>query len=153
MVCGSTEYFYLMNLSINYFFFLICTENNYISNCTLDSNNQTKIVIQAAELPDPISFHLFDHVQVSLKLHTSHAHRHKVHMTLVGVEHREASNVKLSTKALTEQIISGESQDRASAQETALKVNRKFKQTKQNDSVYAILESFRQLSLIEEKSE
>ncbi|CAM0139513.1 unnamed protein product [Umbelopsis sp. WA50703] len=128
-------------------------ENNYISNCTLDSNNQTKIVIQAAELPDPISFHLFDHVQVSLKLHTSHAHRHKVHMTLVGVEHREASNVKLSTKALTEQIISGESQDRASAQETALKVNRKFKQTKQNDSVYAILESFRQLSLIEEKSE
>ncbi|KAJ2960917.1 hypothetical protein NQZ79_g3792 [Umbelopsis isabellina] len=123
------------------------------ANCTLDSNNQTRIIIQAAELPHPITFQLFDHVQVSLKLHTSHAHRHKVHMTLVGLDHRDSSNVKLSTKALTEQIISGESQDRTSAPEDISKVSKKFKQTKQIDSVYAILESFRQLNLIEEKSE
>ncbi|CAO3696837.1 unnamed protein product [Umbelopsis ramanniana] len=132
-------------------------DNAYMTNCSYDTDNQTYVAINAADLPRPIKFQLFDHVQVSLKLHMSHAHRHQVYMTLVGFEHRQAANVKLSTKTLTEEIISGEVQDKevqaTKEKSKSAKASKAFRQTAQKESVYAILESFRQMNLIEESEE
>jgi hypothetical protein len=128
-----------------------------MTNCSYDTDNQTYVAINAADLPRPIKFQLFDHVQVSLKLHMSHAHRHQVYMTLVGFEHRQAANVKLSTKTLAEEIISGEIQDKevqtTKEKSKSAKASKAFRQTAQKESVYAILESFRQMNLIEESEE
>ena len=133
---------------------LLLTENSYITNCSFDTDSHTYATITAADLPRPIKFQLFDHVQVSLKLHMSHAHRHKVHMTLVGFQQHQTRDVKLSTKTMTEQIITGESQDKeklmtSTKDSQSSKASKAFKQTAHTDSVYAVLESFRQLSLIE----
>lgn len=88
----------------------------------------------------------------------SHAHRHKVHMTLVGLEQHQTGNAKLSTKTLTEQIISSENREKellASVKQSSQssKASKAFKQTAQADSVYAILESFRQMSIIEDSTD
>lgn len=75
-------------------------------------------------------------------------------MTLVGFEQHQTGDVKLSTKTMTEQIITGESQDKEKLMthtkgSQSSKASKAFKQTAHTDSVYAVLESFRQLSLIE----
>ncbi|KAI9024932.1 hypothetical protein CLU79DRAFT_745488 [Phycomyces nitens] len=140
-------------------------EDEYIPNCHIEVSLPTHVSVTSADLPNPINFQLFDRVCVSLKLRKSHAHRHMVYMTLVGLEHTKKLGSNQLNTARTEQLSkdammrSISKQEEANSQANAYKDRSKEevemrkqmrKATKNNsNSIYQLLEPFRKLSIIE----
>ncbi|KAI9482525.1 hypothetical protein BDB00DRAFT_857485 [Zychaea mexicana] len=144
-------------------------DEEYLSNCTINVSIPTNISVQAATLPHPIQFNLFDHVRVSLKLRKSHAHRHMVYMTLIDLEHTEVTPLPMSKDTLMKTVMehsdnvaaaSGDEGEKAftaadssgaggggmSKQE--IETRRQLKRsTKQQGSMYEFLEQFRKMSI------
>ncbi|KAI7902436.1 DIS3-like exonuclease 1-like protein [Cokeromyces recurvatus] len=122
-------------------------ENETIPNCRIEIDMPNSISVHSTDLPNPIQFNLFDHVQVSLKLRKSHAHRHMVYMTLVDFEHIELASTKLVRMTNTEMLHAIEEEE-----EEKKKPTEQSKKKKKSSSMYELLEKFRKLSIIESKA-
>lgn len=67
-----------------------------VSGCQMDTDKETHITVQvpsealasypSGELVRTVRFRLFDKVKVALRLQMSHAHRHSIYMTLIGLD-------------------------------------------------------------------
>ncbi|CAO3635100.1 unnamed protein product [Cunninghamella echinulata] len=145
-------------------------DDEYIANCTVESNHPTQISVQSPHLPHPIKFNLFDQVRVQLKLRESHAHRHMVFMTLVDFQQQthQKQHQQLSTKELIHTIKNHEEENnnsniKASAKgsqfvptKAEVETRRLLKKNKGNNnkaSMYSVLEQFRKLTIIENKTQ
>ncbi|KAI9306837.1 hypothetical protein BJ944DRAFT_262892 [Cunninghamella echinulata] len=143
-------------------------DDEYIANCTIESNHPTQISVQSPHLPHPIKFNLFDQVRVQLKLRKSHAHRHMVYMTLVDFQQQthQKQHQQLSTKELIHTIKNHEENNNSNVKATAkdsqfvptkaeVETRRMLKKNKGNNksSMYSILEQFRKLAIIENKTQ
>ncbi|OAD80484.1 hypothetical protein PHYBLDRAFT_138042 [Phycomyces blakesleeanus NRRL 1555(-)] len=140
-------------------------EEDYIPNSHIEVSLPTNVSVTSADLPHPINFQLFDHVRVSLKLRKSHAHRHMVYMTLVGLEHTTklgssqvdaVTTAQLSRDTMMRSIAE---QEEAKAQANAykdrskeeLETRKQMRKAAKNNgsSIYQLLEPFRKMSIIE----
>ncbi|KAG2219093.1 hypothetical protein INT45_005824 [Circinella minor] len=145
-------------------------DEEYLSNCTIDVSIPTNISVQAATLPHPIQFNLFDHVRVSLKLRKSHAHRHMVYMTLIDLEHTkvEKSIPIMSKDILMKTVMESFNNDdkeeiediddietgrevggeKIAMSKQEIETRRQLKKsTKQQGNMYDFLEQFRKMSI------
>ncbi|RUP50964.1 hypothetical protein BC936DRAFT_136881 [Jimgerdemannia flammicorona] len=129
-------------------------DSTYISNCTLSISPPTTISVQIHGSPLPIIFGLFDKVRISLKLHMSHAHRHSVYMTLIGLHQSEPAIKKtIGERQLLPEITEGE---RHRLQRLTIENVAEsgldtfvFRQTEVDNSAYGLLEKFRRMAIIE----
>ena len=158
----------IIKLSVS--FLLSVSDEEYLSNCTIDVSIPTNISVQAATLPHPIQFNLFDHVRVSLKLRKSHAHRHMVYMTLIDLEHTKVAKSipNMSKDTLMKAVIESSNNDdkeeiedandteiwgetggeKISMSKQEIETRRQLKKnTKQQGNMYDFLEQFRKMSI------
>ncbi|KAF9315495.1 DIS3 mitotic control [Podila horticola] len=73
-----------------------------IHGCQMDTDLMTQISVKVPQealaahqgLSKAIQLRLFDKVKVALRLKKSHAHRHSIYMTLIGLDHEGASSIR-----------------------------------------------------------
>ncbi|ORX87083.1 RNB-domain-containing protein [Basidiobolus meristosporus CBS 931.73] len=124
-------------------------DSTYLPRCSVDSD-ATRITVTILDSSKTIEFNVFDHVQVSLKLHESRAHRHTVYMTLIGLlsNHQEAKPIQaLNDKELMSAIKEGEKKSQANVEPAKDPDSRPFQQSSR--SMYELLERFHDLSIVE----
>ncbi|ORX46300.1 RNB-domain-containing protein [Hesseltinella vesiculosa] len=126
-----------------------------IPGCTLETQVPNNLTVHGATLPRSIQFKLFDQVRVILKIRMSHAHRHTVHMSLLGFQETPLPLKRLTNKGMVSAIL--ENLDPATAaisppkssplSQDEIKTRRLIK--KQHNNMYSVIESFRQLTITE----
>ncbi|KAG0164652.1 DIS3 mitotic control [Apophysomyces sp. BC1015] len=125
-------------------------ETETIPNVSINVTLPTQISVSSADLPRAINFNLFDRVRVSLKLRKSHAHRHMVYMTLVGLEQSQVQQDRLSANDMMKSIaVAQESIPNMSKEEKETRKHLKKATKNHGGNMYDVLEQFRKLSFIE----
>ncbi|KAF9396058.1 DIS3 mitotic control [Podila verticillata] len=73
-----------------------------IHGCQMDTDLMTQIAVKVPQealaahqgLAKTIQLRLFDKVKVALRLKKSHAHRHSIYMTLIGLDHEGSTSIR-----------------------------------------------------------
>lgn len=73
-----------------------------IHGCQMDTDLMTQIAVKVPQealaahqgLAKMIQLRLFDKVKVALRLKKSHAHRHSIYMTLIGLDHEGSTSIR-----------------------------------------------------------
>lgn len=91
-----------------------------IHGCQMDTDLMTQISVKVPQealtahkgLAKTIQLRLFDKVKVALRLKKSHAHRHSIYMTLIGLDHEGSTIIRANVpKSVPSRRLAGNKQD------------------------------------------